>query len=229
LGEAGVAEHHHRITEPAQVRPRHGHVHVRWLVNRVGVLTASSPARVCGVARALVTGSCSEGSDRRNPAQVSRCDVVCVPSFRGSSAVWALAGVSWGMILDCAAPGSWMRAGPARLERQPGHWKTCVVLGQVAERRCANPTRGLAAQGVFKPCGLKMIGVPATKKARADGVVGFLSRQRATRHRELRGTGVEEAAPGQPKSLGTDAFTASLPKEPRWPERKLGDVGEAWR
>ena len=68
---------------------------------------------------------------------------------------------------------------------------------------------------------------PTTKKARADGVVGFLSRQRATRHRELRGTGVEEAAPGQPKSLGTDAFTASLLTEPRELRRKLGVVGEA--
>ncbi len=46
LGEAGVAEYHHRIAEPAQVRPRHGHVHLRWLINGVRASTETSPARV---------------------------------------------------------------------------------------------------------------------------------------------------------------------------------------
>jgi fructose-1,6-bisphosphatase/inositol monophosphatase family enzyme len=54
------------------------------------------------------------------------------------------------------------------------------------------------------------------KKARADGVVSFLSRREATAPRAPERTNgsweprrVEEAAPGQLRSLGTDAFTAS--------------------
>ena len=67
---------------------------------------------------------------------------------------------------------------------------------------------------------------PTAGEARATGVVGFLSCREATFRRELPERGEEAEAPGQLKSLGTDAFTAS--QDQRSLHRLRGRVLELW-
>ena len=68
---------------------------------------------------------------------------------------------------------------------------------------------------------------PTAGEARATGVVGFLSCREATFRRELPERGEEAEAPGQLKSLGTDAFTASLTWVLAPPEREAAGAWES--
>ena len=65
---------------------------------------------------------------------------------------------------------------------------------------------------------------PTAGEARATGVVGFLSCREATFRRELPERGEKAEAPGQLKSLGTDAFTASLALVFAAPEREAAGI-----
>ena len=128
--------------------------------------------------------------------------------------------------MPCLAPLGGRKA-PCRHHRKPGPIGQPSRKSPVTARLDALHVAvvsagvdGLAVWGAtFLDCATEAERSLQLKEARADGVVSFLSRREATAPRAPERTNgswelrrVEEAAPGQLRSLGTDAFTASRPE-----------------